>query len=748
MRYFLFLISLILSVFVGFIVTMPLSVEVQLLLGIATLASMFLIQKVAGTFFRVLFLSLGGLMVGRYVYWRVMHTIPPVEDLANFIPGAVLVAAELFCILMFLLSALIVADPFKRPRRLFVAKQGVPAPSVDVFIPTYNESPELVAVTVAAAVGLNYPKDRLKVYLLDDGGTDQKVNSFDPAVAMEAERRRRELGEICDRLGATYLARPRNEQAKAGNLNYGLSQSTGELVVVFDADHAPSREFLQETIAYFDDPKLFLVQTPHFFLNPDPIERNLQTFGVMPSENDMFYSLIQRGLDKWDAAFFCGSAAVLRRAALNEVGGFSGVSITEDCETALELHARGWSSAYVDRPMIAGLQPDTLASFIGQRSRWCRGMLQILLLKTPFLKPGLNMMQRVAYMTTGLFWMFPFPRIAFLLSPLLFILFGMQIYLASAQEFIAYTGTYILAVIMIQSGLYGRVRWPWISELYEYIQSVYLLPAIISVLINPRAPSFNVTEKGETLEKDEFSVIALPYILVFSVLLAVCGVWLWRFQSEPSNQALLVVVGVWHLFNVIIAGAAMGAVFERKEVRKAPRVRTMRKGFFKIGGDSMPVAIEEANSNGVLIKLLGSNFGSQSLIGQSGEIVIQPMKGVNGSEASSSQVPLSLRVNVASQRISKQKCFLGLGFEDASHVKAMAASDLVHANLDIPRAVHAGKFTGSSVLGSSLRIAKWALVQSMLFGPRVAGKLFSKLGRKPKKEKGQYAPDYVFTPAE
>src|SRR5690606_535718 len=128
-----------------------------------------------------------------------------------------------------------------------------------------------------------------------------------------------------------YLTRAVNEHAKAGNLNNGLANSTGEYVAVFDADHAPARDFLQETVPYFSqDAQLFLVQTPHFFLNPDPVERNLRTFETMPSENEMFYGVIQRGLDRWNAAFFCGSAALLRREALLTTGGFAGRSITED----------------------------------------------------------------------------------------------------------------------------------------------------------------------------------------------------------------------------------------------------------------------------------------------------------------------------------------------------------------------------------------------------------------------------------
>ncbi len=112
----------------------------------------------------------------------------------------------------------------------------------------------------------------------------------------------------------------------------------------------PSADFLERTVGYFaEDPKLFLVQTPHYFINTDPIERNLGLSHRIPPENEMFYGLIQRGLDKWNGAFFCGSAALLRRQALDEAGGFSGDSITEDAETAIDLHARGWRSLYVDQ---------------------------------------------------------------------------------------------------------------------------------------------------------------------------------------------------------------------------------------------------------------------------------------------------------------------------------------------------------------------------------------------------------------
>ena len=412
------------SAIVLFLVSLPISLQTQLIAGLVMLAAMIVLKFLRPHgIWRLIALAVGTAIVMRYVYWRTTGTLPPLNQLENFIPGFLLYLAEMYSVMMLGLSLFVVASPL--PPRAARPLSGENPPTVDVFIPTYNEDAGLLANTIAAAKGMDYPADRIKVWLLDDGGTLQKRNSDKVAEAYAAEKRHEELKQLCLDLDVTYLTRERNEHAKAGNLNNGLEHSNGDLIAVFDADHAPARDFLTETVGHFEsDPKLFLVQTPHFFLNPDPVERNLKTFEHMPSENEMFYGVIQRGLDKWNAAFFCGSAAVLSRKALSDSSGFSGVSITEDCETAIELHSRGWNSIYVDKPLIAGLQPATFASFIGQRSRWAQGMMQILRFRFPLLKRGLSLPQRLCYMSSTLFWLFPFPRAIFLVSPLFYLFFG------------------------------------------------------------------------------------------------------------------------------------------------------------------------------------------------------------------------------------------------------------------------------------------------------------------------------------
>lgn len=590
------------------LVTLPINLQTQLIASIVvvTFMGMIKILRAEGAW-RLMALASGTAIVLRYVYWRTTSTLPPLNQLENFIPGFLVYLAEMYSVVMLALSLFVVSMPLpSRPTR--AATKGN-YPSVDVFVPTYNEESDLLANTLAAAKAMDYPSDKLTVWLLDDGGTLQKRSSASLLEGQVAKDRHRDLQALCADLDVRYLTRERNEHAKAGNLNNGMQYSKGELIAIFDADHAPARDFLLETVGYFeDDPKLFLVQTPHFFLNPDPVERNLRTFERMPSENEMFYGIIQRGLDKWNASFFCGSAAVLRRRALEETDGFSGVSITEDCETAIALHARGWNSVYVDRPLIAGLQPATFASFIGQRSRWAQGMMQILRYRFPLLKRGLTIPQRLCYMSSTLFWLFPFPRMIFLLAPLFYLFFDLEIFTASGGEFLAYTLAYMLVNLMMQNYLYGSFRWPWVSELYEYVQTVHLLPAVVSAIVNPSKPSFKVTAKDESILVSRLSEISRPFFVIFAVLLIALFVAAYRVYTEPYKADVTLVVGGWNLLNLILAGCALGVVSERGERSASRRVKVTRRCEFGFGEHWYPATIDDVSVHGARVNVYGKEM--------------------------------------------------------------------------------------------------------------------------------------------
>ena len=227
-----------------------------------------------------------------------------------------------------------------------------PAPpehaTVDVFIPTYNESPELVKKTLLAARQMDLPHT---TWLLDDGN-------------------RAEMRALAGRLGVRYLAREKNTHAKAGNLNNALAHSSGEFIVIFDADHAPQRNFLSRTLGYFRDARVAFVQTPQDFFNLDSYQhRWREGKRELWTEQALFFKIIQRGKDLWNAAFFCGSCAVVRRDALAGVGGFATETVTEDLHTSIRLHKAGWRSVYHAASLDFGIARENVAPFLRQRVR-------------------------------------------------------------------------------------------------------------------------------------------------------------------------------------------------------------------------------------------------------------------------------------------------------------------------------------------------------------------------------------------
>jgi len=554
---------------------------------------------------RVVFLALSSFLVLRYFFWRTLYTIE-FSGWASLTCALILYIAECYGILIALLGNFVNVRPITREPVPLPPDEELP--TIDVLVPSYNESNSILEVTLLAAKQMRYPADKVRVFLCDDGGTDQKCNTGTDESRQAARRRRDELQRLCAEVGATYVTRPKNRGAKAGNLNEAFQKTDGDLVVIFDADHVPTTDFLEKTVGQFiRDPKLFLVQTPHFFTNPDPIERNLDTFHQMPSENEMFYRAIQRGLDFWNSAFFCGSGAVMRRTCLAQTGGLTGDTITEDAETALTLHARGYHSAYISTPMLSGLSPETMGGFIQQRIRWAQGMIQIFLLKCPLLLRGLTLPQRLCYFNSCIFWLFPFARIIYLLAPVAFLFFGLKIYAANWQTFMAYVVPYLIAVLTTSNYLYGRVRWSFVSELYELIQSVFTIPAIISVLISPRAPTFKVTPKGETLHKDFISPLAFPfYILAALNVGCIAAAVPQLIHAEGEGVVYPVAITLfWAVFNSVILLAALGALLERRQRRATSRMPVHAEAELVVEGRAVPCRIIDLSLGGAKLAIKG-----------------------------------------------------------------------------------------------------------------------------------------------
>jgi len=706
--------------------------ETQLALAAAVLLLMVVLHQFvpvgfprseAASFGRLLLIVLGLFLTFRYLSWRTTHTLS-YHDLPSFIMMLTLYLAEVYGITLLLLGNVINSRP--------LARQAVPLPAdrttwptIDVFVPTYDEEVGLVRTTLLAATQIRYPADKLKVYLLDDGGTDAKCGQADPTLAEAARRRAKTLRDLCAEIGVIYLTRPDNAHAKAGNINAALPHSRGELVLFLDADHVPVVDILEHTAGYFlDDPKLFLVQTPHFFINQSPIERNLDTLANLPGENELFYSVTQRGLDLWNASFFCGSAAILRRSHLQEIGGVATDTVTEDAETSLLLHSRGYRSAYVWRPLIAGLQPVSFRAFVRQRTRWAQGMIQVLLLHNPLRIPGLSLTQRLSYLNSTLFWLFGFARIVFLLAPSAYLLFGLRVYDATLQEFLLFTVPHLVAGLIVADTLFGRVRWMFFSELYELTQSLFSAPAVARVFRNPHAPTFTVTPKTETLEADSVSSLAWPFYILLAVVITslVAGILRYR-HGIGDMDAILITMG-WSLLNLILVLAALGVLLERRQRRSSPRVSVDLPATLVVDDETVPCRITDFSVSGA---------GARVQLDRGGRI-IDPQRAVLRVRTPLLDEAAVLQVRVmgatAVEPAQGRVLTLGLRFEPASLAEWRQIVLLLHGDSDRWRSLMLrasrppGILRGTGLLirtalHHSLRHAATGLLQGLRAGSRV-----------------------------
>ena len=570
-RLFLFVV---LALILYLLVSSQYKIEIQFLIGYGAILFMFIIfqfkELPSGV---VLFVKFVGVVVVlRYLYWRTFESLT-YDGFLDFIGAILLYIAEVFAIIIYLLGIFTSLNLLKRKSIDLAEYPQKEWPTVDILIPTYNEPQIIIENTVLAALAMDYPADKFTVNLLDDGGTDQKCNNANEEAAKGARQRRKDLMKFCDYVGARYITRPKNENAKAGNINEALNFVHGDLILILDTDHVPAKQFLQKTVGWFlKDEKVFLVQTPHAFYNQDPIERNLRMGDVPLSENDMFYKYIQLGHDFWESSFFCGSAAVLKRSMIDELGGIAGETITEDAETAIKLHDKGYKSVYIREPMVRGLQAESFGALVIQRVRWTQGMVQIFLLKNPFLSKNLQWYQKISYVSASFFWFFAYSRTVFYLAPLMYLFFGLRVYNANGIEMLAYVVPHMSMAIMMSYFLYAKVRNPFFSELYETVLSFFTLPAIISVLKNPRSPTFDVTPKGQEMMQDHISDLAIPFVIIFTFVVFGFVAAAFKLYSNPGQYDVILMTTAWNLLNMLLLVAAIGVTSEKKEVRKSIRI--------------------------------------------------------------------------------------------------------------------------------------------------------------------------------
>lgn len=410
--------------------------------------------------------------------------------------------------------------------------------TVDAFIPTYNESSDIVEMTAIGALQIDGIRN---VFILDDGA-------------------RSEIQELADRIGAIYLARYNNAHAKAGNMNFGLLHSDAEFVIFLDCDHVPQSTFIHRTLGYFRDHNLAFVQTPQVFYNfRSSIQFRRVPFRNLWNEQTMFYENIQPAKNRFNAAFFCGTGAILRRSALDSVGGFATGTATEDIHTSLRLHARGWNSLFLAEPLAHGIAPEDFKEYHAQRVRWGAGSIGLLFRTSdsPLVTRGLTPWQRLCYLgSTNAYFYGGMIRIFYLVLPVV-MLFLVPFVSSTDQTYLFSYFTLALPFFIfsiVVTYLYSRRTFhPLYSEQYNLANILACLVALKGVVKLQK--KFRVSVKGKRNKENPaaYSFLVALAIIMVAANLFLFGYWFVGLHASDNGSPLhLIILALfWNTYNLV-----------------------------------------------------------------------------------------------------------------------------------------------------------------------------------------------------
>jgi cellulose synthase (UDP-forming) len=487
-------------------------------------------------------MTLATIFTVRYFYWRAFSTLNSAAKVFFY----AFLGAEILSFLESVFFYFIAWNPtrYARPEPIY-------GKSVDLFIPTYNEPVELLRDTVLFSVNVKYPHS---TYILDDGN-------------------REEVRQLAEEFNCGYLSRTDRQHAKAGNLNNALRQTSGEFIVTLDADHVPAPELIEETIGFFADPKVAIVQGTQDFYNLDSFQHLVNWKSRAGwQQQELFFSVIQPGKDRHNATFYCGSPAIIRRSALEEIGGFPTGTVTEDMHTSMRLQKKGWRVLYYNRTLARGLAPQTFTGFATQWQRWGQGAMQVLRAEKPFRSRELTVRQKLSYLSSFYFYWMSYVKLFFVLTPIISLLFGVFALTTDPESYASYFLPYfclnLACSILLQGGVGNFMK----SEVFNLIKMHVLMKSVGGLF--QRKTTFKVTPKSRAAAAG-ISEVSLPVVLVLGLAIAM-AVGFWRIQSVPRWGYTFWALSVnlfWSVVFLFMMGGVAWRSLVRKEARSAYRFR-------------------------------------------------------------------------------------------------------------------------------------------------------------------------------
>lgn len=445
--------------------------------------------------------------------------------------GAAFLMAEAVCLLLFVTASFTVWKlRYKPPEGLPL---GAPT-SVDIFVTVCGEPLAIVQRTLRAVAAIEWP-GTLKVYVLDDGASDE--------VETEALAR-----------GFFYRSRRRDnvslEGAKAGNLNYGLTNSEGELILVLDADQVANPRMLHVLGGYMRFTDVGFIQSRQFYVVPD----GDPFFNL----DRVFYEAVQLGYDDRDNAISCGSGVLYRRAALADAGGFASWNLVEDLTTSYELHSRGWRSFYYPHAMSVGLAPADIWGVYRQRGQWALDTMRLFFWDNPLFKRGLPWQGRMNYLVIPLAYLgagFIFPFL--FVIPLWTYVTGGSVLAASELEFGIFRGMYLVMMAIALRTLFRKQQAGRQFQMLVGLFPIYLMGTFRALMYPPRrGPRYVPNHASRPPGRKPAFVAILPQL---TLLAASALLPFYAIAAETAaprlilSNALISAAAIWSLLPAITA---------------------------------------------------------------------------------------------------------------------------------------------------------------------------------------------------
>jgi cellulose synthase (UDP-forming) len=451
-----------------------------------------------------------------------------------------------------------------------------------VFIPTYNESEDILRRTMAGAIRIDHTNK--VVWLLDDGD-------------------RSAMAQLAHEFGVRYVTRPVHNHAKAGNLNHGFTvarqQGRGNgFCLILDADFIAVPKIVKRVLPLLlADPRVGCVQTPQHFFNEDPIQQNLMCGKVWPDEQRFFFNSLLPCKDAWDTAFCCGTGVMFRMAALEANGGMATQTVTEDMLTTFQLSEHGFRTIFLNEPLSYGLAPDNLIEYMKQRSRWCLGAVQQLRSKWSFFGSArLSLINRISMIDIGLFWLFSFPfRLMMIAAPIIYWWTGTAVINATIPGLLIWLAPSLAADITFMS-CYGKGRVMPIMNDVNHLSAAWMISkSAWTGLVNNKPAKFRVTEKGGDRNRRGLRVHWHIVLLMAGLISLTLGGILINandFSSAASNPGYPVNV-FWSVVNVIVMMLTATVAVELPQQRQNVRVHLPK------GQNLVPVLDRDTQGAGV-----------------------------------------------------------------------------------------------------------------------------------------------------